>query len=63
MIKYALYTAVPSLLVLITLIWLIVALIRKSPSRKLVGSVFGVEVLILLVLYFYYLSPREYPRN
>jgi hypothetical protein len=63
MIKYIIYTTVPSLLILITVIWLIVALIRKSSSRKLVGSIFAAEVVILLGLYFYYLSPREYPRN
>ena len=63
MIKYIIYTTVPSLLILGTLVWLIASLIRRSPSRKIASGIFAAEVLILIVLYFHYFSPRSYPRN
>ena len=63
MLKYILYTTIPSLFILATLIWLMIALVRRSNSRKLAGAVFAVEVLVLLMLYLHYLSPREYART
>ena len=50
MLKYILYTTIPSLFILATLIWLINALVRRSNSRKLAGAVFAVQVLVLLAL-------------
>ena len=63
MTRYIIYASVPFLLILGTFIWLVVALIRRSGSCKIAGGIFGTEALVLFFLYFYYLSPRAYPRN
>jgi len=41
--NYIIYTAVLSLFALISLIWLVVALFRRSPSRKIAGAIFAAE--------------------
>ena len=63
MIKYVITITIPSLLILATLVWLIVALVRRSRSLKIVVSLFVAELILLLGLYFYYFSSRNYPRN
>ncbi len=63
MIKYLLITTIPSLFVLASLVWLIVALIRRSRFRKVAASLVVVEALILIALYFHWFYPKDYPRN
>lgn len=63
MLKYILYTTIPALLILGTAIWFFITLVRRSPRRIVAGGLFAAEILILVGLYVYYLSPREYPRN
>jgi len=61
--NYIIYTTVLSLFVLISLIWLVVALFRRSPSRKIAGAIFAAEALVLVCFYFFYFTPRRFPRN
>ena len=63
MINYIIYTTVLSLFVLTSLIWLVVALFRRSPSRKIAGAIFAVEALVLVIFYLLYFTPRRFPRN
>ncbi len=63
MIKYLIITTVPALFILASVIWLIVALVRRSRSRKVAGGLVVVEIAILVVLYFHWFAPKEFPRN
>ena len=63
MIKYFLISAVPSVLVLASIIWLVVALFRRSASRKHAIGLIVVEILILGVLYNQWFVSKDYPRN
>ena len=51
MIKCFLISAVQSVLVLASIIWLVVALFRRSASRKYAIGLIVVETLVLGVLY------------
>jgi endo-1,4-beta-xylanase len=63
MLKYLLITTIPSLFVLASVIWLIVALVRRSRFRKVAAGLVVVEALILVALYFHWFHPKDYPRN
>jgi endo-1,4-beta-xylanase len=63
MTKYLLYITIPSLFILASIVWLIVAGLRRSRFLKLAASIVLIEALILAGSYFYWFTPKEYPRN
>lgn len=63
MIKYYLIVTIPSLLILASVVWLIVTLIRRSRHRKFATGVVVLEALILTALYVHWFIPKDYPRN
>ena len=63
MTKYLLYVTIPSLFILASIIWFIIAAIRRSRSFKLAAGLVIIEILLLAGGYFYYLTPKDYPRN
>ena len=63
MLKYYLYAIVPAFLLLSTFIWVVVSLIRRSKFWRIAAGIFAVEILVLVIGYFVYFTPVEYPRN
>ena len=63
MTKYFLIIILPTLLVLATLIWLIVAAIVRSWRIKVPATLFAIEMAILAAFYVHWFTPKDYPRN
>lgn len=63
MTKYLLIVTIPSLVVLASLIWLVVALIRRSTTRKYAAGFVALEAIVGVILYFHWFAPKDYPRN
>ncbi len=63
MTKYYLYTAIPAILFLATLVWLIVGLIKRSKYRWIATALFLTELSLLAVVYFKYFTAKNYSRD
>jgi len=62
-LKYLLYSAVPVVVLLATVIWLSIALLRGSKSWRFAIGFLVIQLGIGWLAYQRYLTPKEYPRT